>query len=174
MCDLLDRVMKLAGVSVTPHRLVDFWHVVEKLGHAAVLIHGAEAAKPVIARWKALLLNSENARGRILTELYRSGMEHHRVGDAEPVHDATTYLQNQGDRMDYALARKLSLPIGSGNVEATCKSLIGMRMKRSGARWKEDTGQEVLDLRALALSSRWQDAMKRSLAPLRADVRRAA
>ena len=174
MSDILDQAMKDSGIALEAHRLVDFWHVAEKLGKAAVVIHGNDHAGAVISRWKALLLNTPNARGRILNELHASGMEHVAVGETEPVHEAIRYLYNQGDRMAYATARKLGLPVGSGNVEATCKSLIGLRMKRPGARWKEDTGQHVLDLRALALSDRWAPAISLTLAPLRAEVRRVA
>jgi hypothetical protein len=47
-------------------------------------------------------------------------------------------------------------------------------MKRPGARWKEETGQHVLDLRALALSHRWEHALKLTLQPLRRLVSLAA
>jgi hypothetical protein len=47
-------------------------------------------------------------------------------------------------------------------------------MKRSGARWKEATAADVINLRALALSDRWDPALQLTLAPLRKPVRRAA
>jgi hypothetical protein len=60
------------------------------------------------------------------------------------------------------------------NVEATCKTLVGLRMKRCGSRWHRDTGNHVLHLRALAISDRWDDAMDELFAKLRTSVRRCA
>lgn len=156
------------------YRMIDKWHVLEKLDAAAAAVYDEEARKSARHRWRMWLRNSSHAAERILVELEESGKEWVRVGDDHPVHDAITYLQNNGDRMNYAAARRANLPVGSGNVEATCKTLFGQRMKRSGSRWKEETGEEIIQLRALALSDRWERAMELTLQPLARAVRRAA
>lgn len=175
MCNRLDEAFDAETFDGAElHRLIDFWHAVEKLSAAALVIAGKDAAPALVARWKLLLLNRANAREQILDELVASDREHVRVGDERPVHDAITYLTNNAERMNYAAARMRKLPIGSGNVEATCKSLVGVRMKRPGSRWKTDTGEHVLHLRALALSDRWTEAMDITLRPPRARIRVAA
>ena len=151
--------------------ILDLWHVLEKLGAAARVLHGKGKSDAGLARWRMMLQNSKSAAARILAELKRSGKENVRVGDSRPVHEAITYLTNHGKRMDYATARRLGLPLGSGNVEATCKSLVEVRMKRSGSRWKEHTGAHIMHLRALALSDRWDQAIHLTLEPLIRAVR---
>jgi hypothetical protein len=156
------------------HRLVDLHHLMEKLGAAALLLHG-KAAPATRVRWKLDLLHRKDAAQEILAELIASGQDEG-PGDEHPVHAAITYLQShsvQAERMNYACARRLGLPLGSGNVEATCKSLFEMRLKRCGARWKEETGQHIVQLRALALSDRWGPAVELILRPLRIAVRAA-
>jgi len=173
--DALDRVFNETSLGIEVHRGIDFWHVIEKLGAAARVMHGLRAG-PIIARWKLLLRNSGNARGRILNELYASGKRDVRTGidNDRPVHNAITYLENHGERMNFPAALAAGLPIGSGNVEATCKSLFRQRLVRTGARWKEETAQHIVDLRAYALSDRFDAALDLTLAPLIRQVRLAA
>jgi hypothetical protein len=157
------------------HRCVDFWHVVEKLSAAAkVMCKGDADAKVMVWRWRRLLRQRTDAAEHIRDELVGSGCETSVVDGERPVHDAITYLTNHAERMNYAGAIKKGLPIGSGNVEATCKTLIGIRMKRCGSRWHTETGNHVLHLRALALSDRWNTAMDELLATQRTAVRRRA
>jgi hypothetical protein len=170
----LDRALNKKTLGVPVHRLVDFWHVVEKLGKAAKVLYGEAQASPVVQTWRLQLLTRVQTLGEIWAELHRSGQQNTVVGASRPVHEAITYLENHRLEMNYAAARKRGLPVGSGNVEATCKSLVALRMKRPGARWKEATGGQVLQLRALALSDRWDSALRLTLRPLRKAVRIAA
>lgn len=171
--NLLEDQLDDESLAKKPHRLIDFWHFVEKLSAAAKLIHADDAQK-VVKRWRKALCEKPHAALRILEELRDSGLEHFRVGVATPVHDGITYIENNHERMKYADAIALGLPIGSGNVEATCKSLVATRMKRPGSRWKEDTGHHVMQLRAFALSDRWSAAMDKLFARHRVPIRRAA
>ncbi|MBK8979709.1 MAG: ISKra4 family transposase [Planctomycetes bacterium] len=154
------------------HLMIDFWHVLEKLSAAAEAIHDS-GGKAVVAGWRRLLELRKDAAMQILAELEASWCEpvDDDVVTDGLVHDAITYLTNHAHRMNYAGARAKGLPIGSGIVEATCKSLIGARLKRAGSRWKQDTGDHVIKLRALALSDQWDAAMTRLLATQRTPVR---
>jgi len=182
LCDGAPEMWNLLEEGFTPkfgddlHRLVDLYHLTEKLSAAAGIIDGSTAAAGErLGRWKIALLNRGSAATDILNELTASGRDKG-VGADDPVHAAITYLQThsaEAHRMNYARARRLGLALGSGNVEATCKSLFEMRMKRCGARWKEKTGQHIVQLRALALSDRWEPAIALTLRPLRKAVRAA-
>jgi hypothetical protein len=172
--DLLGNAMAEFLPDKEVRQVLDLWHVLEKLGAAARVMHGKKNSGVELARWRLMLLNSKSAAARILKELEISGKEHVQVGESRPVHEAITYLTNHASRMDYASARRAGLPLGSGNVEATCKSLVEMRMKRSGSRWKEHTGAHIMHLRALALSDRWDQAIHLTLEPLVRSVKAAA
>ena len=171
---LLTDSLKTETLGVPVHQLVDLWHLLEKLGSAARLLYGEAQGSAVLHGWRLRLLNRTGSVAEILQELSASGKEQLTVGTSRPVHEAITYLENHQPQMNYAAARRRGLPVGSGNVEATCKSLVAVRMKRPGARWKEETGEHLLNLRALALSDRWALAITRTLQPLRKAIRLAA
>jgi hypothetical protein len=174
MRTLLRTAVNEETVGKPVHELLDLWHLLEKLAAAAAVLYGAAHVKTVVARWRLDLLNRNAAPDDILTELTRSGRRYVRAGTQQPVHEAITYLENHRELLGYPGARRRGLPLGSGATEATCKSLFAVRMKRSGARWKEETARDVINLRALALSDRWGPALQLTPAPLRRAVRVAA
>ena len=80
------------------------------------------------------------------------------------------YFRRNRQRMDYAAAVLCDLPIGSGVVEAACKTLATQRLKRSGMRWRHEGGQAILTLRGLVQSHRFEQAWTMLSANYRADV----
>lgn len=165
---LMDAKFNVDLLGVAPYRLIDLFHLLEKLSAAAVSLYGEDEAKVMCKRWSLRLTNSSTAALRILNEL--------RTADngSDAVHEAITYIENNHGLMNYATAKAEGRPLGSGAVEATCKSLVSLRMKRPGARWHDDTGEHIVQLRALDLSDRWSQAMVLTLRPLRRAVAAAA
>lgn len=155
--------------------LVDLWHLLEKLGKALRERYDGQRASAELHRWRMRLLNHGETWRKLLAEVTSWGLDRG-PGQKCVVHDAVTFLTNQGEagRLDYARARQQGRPVGSGVVEATCKSLFNVRLKRGGARWREARAGRLIRLRALALSGRWEPAMALLRGKVAVEVRRAA
>ena len=169
MQGILDRVV--AGRSVDG-QLIDFWHAAEHLGEAIVAM--GRYKEDLLTDWKIDLLNRDEAIDDIFEILRGWSMPFMlRPIEAMPkgLYDALTYVENNRDRMRYATVHKAGLPVGSGTVEATGKTIVEVRMRRSGSRWveKERGPQALLGLRALATSEpkRWNAAATHILASYR-------
>jgi len=67
------------------------------------------------------------------------------------------YYETNKERMRYATFRAKGLFIGSGVIEAGCKSLVGQRLKRSGMRWTVNGANAILALRCCVASGRFED-----------------
>ena len=55
-----------------------------------------------------------------------------RYRDRQAIDKALAYFREHRHQMRYASLRAQNLPIGSGVVEAACKTLVSQRLKRSG------------------------------------------
>jgi hypothetical protein len=67
------------------------------------------------------------------------------------------YLDENKERMRYADFRKRGLFVGSGVVEAGCKTIIGARLKQSGMEWSVRGANSIIALRCVMLSDRLED-----------------
>jgi len=67
------------------------------------------------------------------------------------------YFKNNAHRMRYEQFRKEGLFVGSGVVEAGCKSIVGLRLKRSGMEWTVRGANSIIALRCGYLSGRMED-----------------
>lgn len=139
--------------------ILDFFHAAEQLSKASETIFGknSDKAKKWYAEYRARL--KEDPDGvvalirslRYYTNKIRRGSQRRKT-----LRRAIGYFGRNSNRMRYAEFLERGLPIGSGPVEAACKTVVGARLKRSGMRWNRDGGQRVLNLRVHHLSKRWE------------------
>jgi hypothetical protein len=66
---------------------------------------------------------------------------------------ALGYFQNNAPRMRYHWFRQCGLFVGSGVVEASCKTIVGQRLKQSGMHWTVNGADAIIALRCREASS---------------------
>jgi len=67
------------------------------------------------------------------------------------------YLIKNIQRMQYAEFRAQGLFVGSGVIEAGCKTVIGTRLKQSGMEWSVRGANAILSLRCMFVSDRFEE-----------------
>jgi hypothetical protein len=131
--------------------ILDFYHALQHVHGLVDALLGKETieGKKRIKLWKRWLLKD---KARQVVE--QAKLELKRCLDTEKAENEIGYLENNLERMAYGSFRKAGYFIGSGVIEAGCKTVIGQRMKCSGMFWSEEGGQGILDLRCAFLSDR--------------------
>ena len=137
--------------------LIDFYHAVEKLKDAFDAAHGADSPKAAsqFEKYRHLLRHEPDGVERVIRALVYLRSKHPTTSRIAQV---LGYFRGNRHRMRYAGAKAQGLPIGSGVVEAACKTLVTERLKRSGMRWGPRDGQAILTLRSLVQSRRFDHA----------------
>jgi hypothetical protein len=139
--------------------IIDFYHACEHLKAAFDAAYGENSSrsKAQFEKYRHLLRDEGDGVEKVIRALAH-------LRDAHPrkrkLSTELAYFRRYRYRMCYAKAQAQNLPIGSGVVEAACKTLATERMKRSGMRWRQAGGQAILTLRALHQSARFERAWK--------------
>jgi hypothetical protein len=76
---------------------------------------------------------------------------------ADKIRNEANYFANNAARMNYPNFRKQHLFVGSGVIEAGCKTVIGHRLKQSGMFWTVNGANAILALRCSHLNGRFED-----------------
>lgn len=139
-------------------QIVDLYHALEHLQEVAELLLGkSNAAKSNRRRahWKKLLL--ADGVERIIHGARKEALK---KGIITEVEAALGYFINNQKRMQYGTFRSKGYFIGSGVVEAGCRTVIGQRCKQSGMFWSEAGASSILALRSINASRYLQDYWK--------------
>jgi len=76
---------------------------------------------------------------------------------AEKLRAEADYFERNAERMRYPKFRRQHLFVGSGVIEAGCKTVIASRLKRSGMFWTVRGANAILALRCCHLNGRFED-----------------
>jgi hypothetical protein len=75
----------------------------------------------------------------------------------EEIRSEAAYFETNAARMRYPDFRRQHLFVGSGVIEAGCKTVIGSRLKRSGMFWTVRGANAIMALRCCHLNDRFED-----------------
>ena len=105
--------------------------------------------------WKNLLL--QDGVERIIRQARKQPPPQ---GTAVAVETELGYFVNNFARLQYGAIRSKNFFIGSGVIEAGCRSLTGKRCKQSGMFWSEGGAEKVLAFRCIHASHNTDDFWK--------------
>jgi hypothetical protein len=137
---------------------LDFYHAAEHLDAAleAAYGEGSTKAKAQFEKLRHVLRHEEKGANKVIRALVHLRRQHPR---SKKIATELKYFRTNRHRMRYAALAAKNLPIGSGIVEAACKTLSS-RHKRSGMRWRTEGGQAIFTLRSLIQSDRFDSGWR--------------
>lgn len=137
--------------------LVDFYHATEHLNDALAAAYGdgTRDARLRFEELKEILREDEGGVDRVISSLQYLRAKHPR---STIIRREVKFFRKNRKRMQYWYFTAKGLPIGSGVVEAACKTVVAQRMKQSGMRWAEEGGQAILTTRGWSQSGRFDQA----------------
>jgi hypothetical protein len=132
--------------------ILDFWHAKEHLVEfSQTWFGGADAERSAWLDEQCHRLKHQG--GQTVLDCLEALDPSTRSAAVQEAHrQHTQYFRNHVHRMDYPRYRQQGWQIGSGPIEAACKSVVAERLKCSGMRWGADGADSLCHLRALWLS----------------------
>ena len=139
--------------------IVDLYHARGHLADLANTVYAVGRGRS--KQWLAARVEELDAGAveAVVTSLRRLRPPERTVKDQR--NNAINYFHTNRERMRYAEFRRQGLFVGSGVVEAGCKTIIGQRLKRSGMHWTVRGANAIIALRCCQMSGRWEEFWER-------------
>lgn len=136
-------------------QIVDLYHAREHLADLSKLIF---EAKPERAKQWCVARSRELDQGAVESLLRRMrGLRPPAASAQEALRKAIHYFETNKERMRYATFRAQGWFVGSGVIEAGCRTIVGQRLKESGMYWSVRGANAIIALRCAELSGRLED-----------------
>jgi hypothetical protein len=137
-------------------QIVDLYHARQHLWEVARKLHPNDQGKQ--ASWMKFHQKRLLDKGKI--KKLASVLRAIKPADpevAEKIRSEADYFERNAPRMRYPKFRRQHLFIGSGVIEAGCKTVVASRLKRSGMFWTVQGANAILALRCSYLNARFED-----------------
>ena len=139
-------------------QIVDLYHARQHLWKIAALLHPQDPAAKKLWMTPMKDLLDDGDIEPLVTRLREIAAAHaDAAGLAEEVLKEAEYFATNASRMRYPEFRKKGFFVGSGVIEAGCKSVIGSRLKRSGMFWTVRGANAIIALRCCRFNGRFED-----------------
>jgi hypothetical protein len=137
-------------------QIVDLYHARQHLWEVACKLYPNDQGKQ--KTWMKIHQKRLLDRGKIekLVATLRS-MESANREVAEKIRTEANYFERNRERMRYPKFRRQHLFVGSGVIEAGCKTVVASRLKRSGMFWTVRGANAILTLRCCHLNGEFED-----------------
>jgi len=136
-------------------QIVDLYHAREHYWNVTKIAFGCD--KKNLKQWtekRCKELNQGTAEEVIKAIVHLSASTKE---EQELLEKEIGYFEKNKERMRYDEFRKQELFVGSGVVEAGCRTVVGQRLKQSGMHWSVKGANNIIALRCCFLSNRWED-----------------
>jgi len=135
-------------------QIVDLYHARQHLWDLSAKLYPSDS--PAQRRWVIVRKDKlDDGKVEALIRLLRAAATAH-PDLAEEIGAEINYFETNKERMRYPEFREQGLFVGSGVIEAGCKTVLG-RLKRSGMFWTVRGANTIIALRCCELSGRFED-----------------
>jgi hypothetical protein len=128
-------------------RILDFRHASEYLADFAKTYRSGQEAETLLASWCHVMKHEGGAA--ILQDLEALDLRKMTKAARAEHEQATNYIRNNVERMNYPEYLRQGWQIATGAVESACKTVVNQRLCLGGMRWGEAGSDAICHLRAL-------------------------
>ena len=136
-------------------QIVDLYHARQHLWELARKLHPNDVVKQKAWMKKHQRLLDKGKIEKLVLTLRAIDSTNPEV--IEKLRTETNYFERNAERMRYPKFRRQHLFVGSGVIEAGCKTVVGSRLKQSGMFWTVRGANAIVALRCCQLNGQFED-----------------
>ena len=142
-------------------KIIDWYHAKEHLYNLASLLNNNNQERINLMAFASDCLYKGEIE-KIEEKVHQTIIELNIIDDLQrlsEIHTELKYFIKNKEKMQYKYFESKGFPIGSGIIEGACKQLVQLRLKRNGMKWKKEGAHQVLQIRCMYLSDRWDEVV---------------